>query len=321
MWIRRILGLDPVPVPPHVFALDGERLRYACFAVGESGCELTSYESVSLPEGTFLEGPLGGAAKEASVLREAVRALIALAPEPPKEASLVLPDEWLRVTFAEMEELPREGKGRDETLRWKLQRLVPFRVEDLRVSAKEISGAAGNGDGARMLLGFAVEELVEQLEAVFDDSGVHLGQITNESASLLAATRGLLRDVELGVLVVTSETGYGLIFTHRDRPVLHRLKTLAQGLETPAEVGGLVLRDLKLTRAFVADQFGEARMGRVLLIGQESSRETWSGWLTEAFDLPVVPLEPEHLPFRGWPGDAQLDELAPMYGAAQQVVD
>lgn len=296
-------------------------MRYACFTAGEDGCEVRSYESVSLPDGTFLEGPLGGAAKEASVLREAVRSLIELAPEPPTAASLVLPDEWLRVTFTEMEELPRAGKGRDKTLRWKLQRLVPFRVEDLRVNAREISGAARNGGGDRMLLGFAVEELLGQLEAVFEDSGVHLGQITNESASLLAATRELLRDVELGVVLVASETGYGLVFTHRDEPVLHRLKSLIHGPGTLAEVGSLVLKDLKLTRAFVADQFGEARMGRVLLVGAEETRETWSDWLAEAFDLPVVPVEREHLPIRDWPEDVRIHELAPLYGAAQQVVD
>lgn len=296
-------------------------MRYACFTAGEEGCEVRSYESVPLPDGTFLEGPLGGAAKEASVLREAVRSLVELAPEPPTAASLVLPDDWLRVTFTEMEELPRAGKGRDETLRWKLQRLVPFRVEDLRVSATEISAAAKNGGRDRMLLGFAVEELLDQLEAVFEDSGVHLGQITNESASLLAATREMLRDVELGVVLVASETGYGLVFTHRDKPVLHRLKSLLHGPASLAEVGNLVLKDLKLTRAFVTDQFGEARMGRVLLVGPEETRETWSGWLAEAFDLPVLPVEREHLPIRGWPGDVRIHELAPLYGAAQQVVD
>lgn len=172
-----------------------------------------------------------------------------------------------------------------------------------------------------MLLGFAVEALLEQLEAVFEDSQVHLGQITNESASLLAATGSLLRDVELGVVVVASETGYGLVFTHRDEPVLYRRKSLVRGPDSLAEVGSLVLKDLKLTRAFVADQFGESRTGRVLFVGPEGSDEIWTEWLTEVFDVPVFAVGREQLPIRPWPTNTEVHELAAMFGAAQQVVD
>ena len=34
-------------------------------------------------------------------------------------------------TFIETAELPKAAQLRDEVLRWKLKRLVPFRVEDL----------------------------------------------------------------------------------------------------------------------------------------------------------------------------------------------
>lgn len=308
-------------MPPHVFAVDGERVRYGCFAPGNGSIEMKSWDSVALPANGFLEGPMGGPAKEASLLREAVAALVERAPEPPTEASLVLPDDWLRVTFAEMEELPRSGKEQDEVVRWKLQRLVPFRVEDLRVSARELSPAPG-GEGKRMLLGFAVDALLAQLEETFEACHVRLGQITNETASLLAATRSILRDVELGIVAVASESGYGLVFTHRSEPILHRRKSLAlAATATPAEIGNLVLRDLKLTRAFVADQIGEARTGRILLVGPQELHETWNEWLREAFELPVFRLDREHLPVQPWPQDAAVHDLAPMFGASQQVVD
>lgn len=308
-------------MPPHVFALDEGRIRYGSFVAGEVGYELRSYESVELPPDVFLEGPMGGPAKEASVLREAVAALIARAPEPPAQASLVLTDDWLRVTFTEMEKLPRGAREREDTLRWKLQRLVPFRVEELRVSATEVSGADRNGGQTRWLLGFAVAAFLEQLEAVFADQGVRLGQITNESASLLAATRPLLRDVELGVVAATSDTSYGLVFTYRDEPVLYRRKSLAGSAGSVVEVGGLVLKDLRLTRAFVGDQFGDTRTGRVLLVGPEEGREVWSEWLSQALDLPVFPVGREQLQLRPWPGATEAHELASMFGAAQQVVD
>ena len=65
-----------------------------------------------------------------------------------RDASLVMPDAWLRVTFTESGDLPSAADARDEVLRWKLRRLVPFRVDELRVGATEVDAARRPGGAA-----------------------------------------------------------------------------------------------------------------------------------------------------------------------------
>ena len=56
---------------------------------------------VDLEPGLFADGPLAGAPRDPERLSEAISALIEDAATTVREASLILPDEWLRVAFAE----------------------------------------------------------------------------------------------------------------------------------------------------------------------------------------------------------------------------
>ncbi len=132
-------------------------------------------------------------------------------------------------------------------LRWKLKRLVPFRVDELRVSAAEVAPLPGPGGAPpALLLGFAVEQLLVQVEDAFNAAGVRLGQISNVSLSLLAAT-----DPPPGggfaALMVVEDEGYTLVFSRGGEPVLHRYKGFAGALPE-ASRGSFVGRDLRLTR-------------------------------------------------------------------------
>jgi hypothetical protein len=319
-WIERFLGFDPVPVSPHIFALDGERLRYGQFARDRHGFRLRAFREAALPRDPFQHGPLGGPLRDPAAFREIVSGLVKSIPGGLRDASLVLPDAWLRVTFSESGELPKTADALDEVLRWKLRRLVPFRVDDLRVSATEVSPIPGQEEPRRLLLGFAVDQLLTQVEDAFAAAGVRLGQVTNASLALLSAV-GPVPAGSFAALVLVGNEGYTLIFARGGEPVLHRYKaftgTLPEGPRT-----GFVGRDLKLTRNFLDEHFPGSALGPVLLLAPPELEPAWLDRLEEGLGTSAAPLDGRHLPALRAEEAAvpAWRDLAPMLGAARQEV-
>jgi hypothetical protein len=319
-WWQRLLGFDPIPAPPSVFALDAHRLRYAQVVRDRQGYRYRNGAQVALPPDSFHAGMLGGPLRDPAAFALRVGELVRGIAGGVKEASLVIPDAWLRVTFTESGELPRQADAREEVLRWKLKRLVPFRVEELRVSAVEVAPLPVQEEPGRLLLGFGVEQLLEQLEEAFTANGVHLGRITNASLALLSAVE-LPADGSFSALVLVEEEGYTLIFARGGEPVLHRFKGLAGPLLEGAE-GGFITRDLKLTRNFLDEHFSGSPLGTVLLVAPPEAEPQWAERLREGLGANVLPLDGRHLvPLRSEdPAAPSWRELAPLLGAARQEV-
>lgn len=315
-----MLGLAPVAAPPHVFALTGARLRYAQLGRDRHGFRCRAMREAALPRDAFLSGLLGGPLRDPAAFQNTVGSLLRSVPGSVREASLVIPDAWLRVAFAESGDLPRTADQRDEVLRWKLRRLVPFRVDELRVSAAEVPPLPAQEEPRRLLLGFAIEQLLAQIEDAFAAHGVRLGRISNASLSMLAALTSSRAD-ELTALALVEETGYSLAFVRGGAPVLHRFKAFSGGLPDGPRTG-FVIRDLKLTRNFLDEQLPGVPLARVLLAAPPEHEPVWVDLLAEGLGEPAAPLDGRHLPplraeegtVPGW------RELAPMLGAVRQEV-
>jgi hypothetical protein len=315
-----------VPAPPHVFGLDARSLRYGQFARDRQGFRLRGWREAALPPDAFHSGLLGGPLRDPAAFEGLVGGLVRGIPGGLKEASLVLPDAWLRVTFSEITDLPRQAEARDEVLRWKLRRLVPFRVDELRVGAAEVAPLPVQEEPRRLLLGFGIEQLLAQIEDAFAAHGVRLGRITNTSLALLSA-------VELPVsqggggfaaVVQVENEGYTLIFARNGEPVLHRFKAFTGGTGgmPDAAHAGYIIRDLKLTRNFLDENFAGAPLGPVLLLAPPDAEPMWLDRLQEGLGSSVSPVDGRHLPsLRSEdPVAPSWRELAPMLGAVRQEV-
>lgn len=311
--------MDPVPGPPNAFAVDGKRLRFAHFSRHETGFDLVEYRQVDLEPELFATGPLGGPLHDPVRFRSALEQLQGATQVSVDQASLVLPDSWLRMAIADSEELPKSTQSRDEVLRWKLQRIVPFRVEELRIRGVDSVNGYQGSEARRVVLGFGLETLLRQLEGVFDDFGIHVGSIANESLCLLSGVEEALRDVELSVVALVSAGGYSLSFIFRGEPILHRFKALPQmaGDEPPHQ---MIDRDLHLTRVYLADQIGEVTLGRVLLICPPELEKQWQDWLGNTFELPVHSVGPENLVLDLADNGVPIHELVTLFGAARQEI-
>jgi len=316
---RRLLGTGAVPAPPHVFSLDAAALRYGRFVEAGSTWELRELRRVELPADSFQPGILGGPLREPAVFGERLAQLLGGLSMPPREASLVLPDAWLRVAFVESAELPRAAEARHEIVQWKVKRVLPFRVEDLRLSATEVAPLPQQAEPRRLLVAYALEALLAPLEEAFSARGVWLGRITSESLALVPAVGESLAEAGLGALAVVRNGGYTLLFSRRGEPVLYRYKALDEAQTGGSATSGTVERDLRLTRAFVADQLPELALDRVVLAASPESSRGWTEWLSSGLGRAAEPIEALKLPLAsaervGWM------EVAPMLGAARQEV-
>ncbi len=298
-------------MPPHVFAIDEGRLSYARFERAGGGFQLTDWRSVALAPGTFQEGLLGGPLREPRVFADRLGDLLRTAAGTVKSASLVLPDAWLRIAFTEGGQLPKAGPARDEVLRWKLKRLVPYRVEELRISASETGPATSPAEG-RLMLAFALEALLDQIEEAFASHGVTLGQITSAGLAALAAAARLPRKGLIGLTLV-GERDHTLLFARDGEPVLFRFKS---GVGSSGDED-LIRRDLRLTRSFLEEQFGEeGGFAEVCVLAAPNQEPSWVTWLSEELLTPAQPLHSGHLVRLGGAEGRPLPELVPLLGAA-----
>jgi hypothetical protein len=325
-WWQKALGFEPVPAPPHVFGLDARSLRYGQFVRDRQGYRLRGWREAAMPSDAFHAGLLGGPLRDPAAFEALVGGLVRSIRGTPgglKEASLVLPDAWLRVAFSEITDVPRQAQARDEVLRWKLRRLVPFRVDELRVSAVEVESLPVQEEPRRLLLGFGVEQLLAQIEDAFAAHGVRLGRVTNSSLALLSAVE-VPASGGFAAVVQVEQEGYTLIFARHGEPVLHRFKAFMGGMPNAADTAhfGYVTRDLKLTRNFLDEHFAGAPLGPVLLLAPPEAEPMWLDRLQEGLGSSVAPIDGRHLPtLRSEDAVApSWRELAPMLGAVRQEV-
>jgi len=326
--LGRLLGAGSLAPPPHAFGLRPDRLAYAFLGRENGGYALREQHTEELPPDGFQSGLLGGPLREPAAFSAAVGRLVGRIGAPVKEASLTVPDAWLRVAFAEAEELPARAAERAEVLRWKLKRLVPFKVDELRVDGALVPPLPAQEEPNRLLLGFALEPLLAQVEDAFRAAGVRLGRITGESLAALAALelptarsggRADEADGALTALALVDDGGWTLVIARGGAPLLHRYKPAATG--AGADAGRLVVRDLALTRNFLAEQAPGSTLERVLLLAPPAAEPAWREWLETGLGVAAEPLGPAHLPPLAVAGPPPgWRDLVPLLGAVREEV-
>jgi hypothetical protein len=218
--LARLLGTVPVPVPPHAFEVDANVLRYAGFSRRGGRLDLERLAAAALPAETFQPGPLGGPLRGRESFDRALDEVLGPREKQPMEASLVLPDRWLRLLFTDLE--PELGlRPDDEVLRFKLKRLVPFRVDELRLRASVMPSFPGQ-EGRRLLYAFGVEQQLRDLETAFAARGVRIGQIASRTLYLVSLLRASERRSAL--LVNLEEDGYSLGYVADAVPYVFRYR-------------------------------------------------------------------------------------------------
>ena len=306
-------------MPPAVFALDGTRLAYASFRREPGGYSVRESQSASIAPGTFADGSLGGPLGNPEALETAIETLIARLATVPNRASLVLPDAWMRGLVAELGSLPEAPALRQEVLRFRLKRLVPFRVEELRVEATPIESISAQEDPIRALLVFAAESVCGALERGFAAHGVRLGQITNSSLARLEALARAGRLEAPTALASVERGGFTLVFARGGAPVLWRQKAFTDELGD-LDRAALLGTELRLTHTFLEERLGGQAPSAVYLSAPKAVEEYWTEILADGLERPVLSLAAAHLPLAGELPQSSAGELAALVGGAAREV-
>jgi hypothetical protein len=322
-WIERLAGLAPRPLAPHAFGISRRELCYAGFGPPGSGGEgaraLLEAQSVPLPEGLFGPGPLGVPVGDRAAFAEAARILVSRLSKAPKIATVVLPDAWARGLMVDSTDLPEEPQARQEVLRFRLKRLVPFRTEDLRIAAAPLaaeSAAGANGNGvrpARAFATFANEALCALVEGGLADAGVRVGWISGTTAALHAALRpasGPERDPAPVVgLAVVDVDGFTLVLSRGGEPVVFRQKAFTEGL-ADADRARLMVAELRLTRSHLEERAAGAAISELYLAAPRAVEPFWLGVLGEGLGRAPLRLRGEHVGVEGADGATGPELLA-----------
>ena len=304
-------------MPPHVFALGRRELRYAAFRRPRGGDALEVVEIAAVPiaETVLGSGPLGAPLAEPEALGAALAALLERIAGRVERASLVLPDAWARAFVLELGDLPDAEPQRSEVLRFRLKRLVPFRVEELRVAAASLAPIPGQQEPLRALIAFASEALVGGVERVFAARGVTLGQVTGSTQALLGALALHGRLPGLAAVALVQPEGFALVFARDGEPVVWRQKAFTEGL-ADADRARLLAGELRLTRTFLAERIGAERPGGVILAAPREVEPFWRRVLADGLEREPVSLASEHLPLAGEGFGPAVAQMAPLLGAA-----
>ena len=301
-------------MPPHAFVVEADRLLYGRFARDDGHFDFQEFQEVSLAPDSFLPGPLGGPVRDLEALRGRIEALLESITAPVTDASLVLPDAWLRLSFTELEQMPRRAAAAEEQLRWKLKKQVPFRVEELRLRGAAAPPLPGHGAGKRVLLGYAMEQLVRQLEEAFAARGVRLGLVVNCSLALSRALGDQADGGEQAGFVFAARAGYSLVFTRGGELIFHRFRAI--GDDEAEAAATLIARDLRLTRDFLARETDQSPSDGFVIVAPPAIEERWREWVTAAFGVEAAAMRSPHLPIRGDVPQGRLADVALLLGAA-----
>ena len=281
-----LLRPTPVPVPPHVFALDGAAAALRPVrARPPAASGLRAYREAALPRDAFHAGLLGGPLRDPAAFQRAASAALVRGVPGGGHGGLAGAARRLaaRDLHRDRRAAARRPSARDEVLRWKLRRLVPFRVDELRVGAAEVDAAAR---ARRSRGGCSSASRVEQLLAQLED-GLRRRTACASARSptpawrcspALEPGRGRRRSRRAG-----AGRGRGLHAGLRPRrragaPPLqgvHRRRCPRRARPS------FVARDLKLTRNFLDEHFPGSPLGPVLLLAPPEAEPLWMDRLGE----------------------------------------
>ncbi len=288
---------------------------------GGARAELHAVRRRELPAETFQEGTLGGPLREPATFHDCLADFRDAARDATgaetRTAALVVTDRWLRLTFADLEDVPRNAQQREEALRFKLRRQVPFRVEELRVRGARTGGRGGSS--RRFMIAFGIEHVLAQLEDSFRRVGIHIGMVTNGSLAAAHAMREAGGAANAFLLLLAQHDGYSLLAHTPDGPALYRYKHMDPALP-PDVASQLAVRDLLLTRSFIEERsvFGNGLPGKVEMLAPRELRPEWQERIDRGLGLRARLPEDQSSSRVGSAGLA-LEQALPMLGASLTV--
>ena len=127
-------------------------------------------------------------------------------------------------------------------------------------------------------------------------------------------------DDPLRAVAMVTDEGYTILFSRHGLPVLYRYKELEEGQDLGV-TERRVLRDLRLSKMFLAEQLEGAEVEAIGLLAPPEQAQAWHGWLEATFDRPILDVDAYRLGVQQeLPIGVVWNHVAPLLGAVRQEV-
>lgn len=167
-----------------------------------------------------------------------VRELFEASGTKPGRVSLILPDNFAKVSLIALPERPPSRKQLLEVLRFKLRRSIPFRLEDAILSHQVISGEGG---GVNVLVAVVPRAVVEQYERVLESAGARPGLVDLCTPCVFNLCRPEITKVAQGdrdvALLNCARSYFSLVIVRGERLIFYRCKSYPASEEESMENG------------------------------------------------------------------------------------
>jgi hypothetical protein len=219
MAAMKIPFLGPV-VPPHVFCLLSDGVTYAQVR-REPPAGIAQSRFFAYPAGTVRTGAGGALHFTREAVAESVEAARRLSDGRLSRASVVFPDAWARIMPIEFDTLPDAADAVRSMAIWKLKKLLPASTAELSVEYREMPPV---GEGRRLLVAAASQEMLQSIEESFEALGVRVGALAPQSLALLDGLSTRLTASAGGDWAFVHRCAGSLVFTVSSggKPILFR---------------------------------------------------------------------------------------------------
>jgi hypothetical protein len=185
----------------------------------------------------------------------------------PGRVSLILPDNFAKVSIVSLPERPANRKLLREMLRFKLRRSVPFRLEDATISS---FGLPGPGPEHHLLVAVMLRSVIEQYEAALEKVGARPGLVELCTPSLFNLVRpDLASSTAQGAdaaLLNCTRNYFTLMVVRGDRVVFFRCKSYAGGEDVDAGSRLAVMgRELTSSLSYYTDKLAGSGIGTMFV--------------------------------------------------------
>jgi type IV pilus assembly protein PilM len=210
--------------------------------------------------------------------------------------SLALPDASAKVSLHSMDTLPSNENEKQQLLRWKLKKTVPFNVEEARMASLDHKLASGK----HLVLTVCIHrEVLAQYEEAFQKLGIHAGYVCLSSFAVFELLARLEPDLgQRSVLLLrVRQSGVSSLIAQEGRVVFFRQTGIGEGPADAVLAAGApglpdLVDEIHPCVTYYQDKLSSQPLDKIYVACPQDPPPAMLSSLSERFGSPVLNLDP-----------------------------
>jgi type IV pilus assembly protein PilM len=202
------------------------------------------------------------------------------------EMSVVIPDDSSRIAFISIESLAGNAENREDFIRWKLKKSVPFDVDTAQI-AYQVLGNTGvtEGTGLDVMVALSPRSIVQEYEDLLEKLDIHAGYVVPSTVAAMslqpAKAAGIREDV---LFVKIAPDSIATTVFQNQRPRFYR------------RVAEMPIYDAVYpTLMYYQDKLGGTTLASATVCGYDRVVHSEMDELEDKLGVPVRSMEPKNV--------------------------